>query len=192
MIDLYLQRHPPVAVQYKGICYGAADIELAPGWESSAEAVLAGWANRLPDRIIHSGASRTRAPAEYAGRRWRIPVNCDPRLREVSLGEWELKSWAAIYAETGSTMDRILAEPETFAPPGGETLFALRDRVLAAITDLARQASEADWSSLLIVTHGGPIAAIRGTLAGQSPQDWPGLIPACGEVISLTLPAKQL
>ena len=191
MIRLFLQRHPPVDLRYKGICYGAADVELAPGWESLADTVIDGWSEGLPDRVIHSDVSRTRDPAEYAGRRWNIPVGSDPRLREVSLGAWELRSWDAIYAETGSTMDRILAEPDSFAPPDGETLFVLRDRVMAAITDLARQAPVANWSSLLIVTHGGPIAAIRGTLAGQPAKDWPALIPACGEIVSLTVPGGQ-
>lgn len=36
---------------------------------------------------------------------------------------------------------------------------------------------------ILVVAHGGPIAAIRGTLAGRPAHDWLGLVPPPGGVV---------
>ena len=38
---------------------------------------------------------------------------------------------------------------------------------------------------VVAVTHGGPIAAIRGTLRGKAPVDWVDLIPATGTWVAL-------
>jgi broad specificity phosphatase PhoE len=38
---------------------------------------------------------------------------------------------------------------------------------------------------VVAVCHGGPIAAICGTLAGAPVADWPGLVPNTGEIVTL-------
>jgi broad specificity phosphatase PhoE len=182
---IHLMRHPPVAARFKGVCYGGSDVELEPGWEPAIAALAGNWSEAAPARVVETGLSRSRGPAAQLAQAFQVDVIHEPRLREIHLGTWELRTWDAIYAESGNAMDRLLLEPATFSAPGGETMFALRDRVMAAWGELVELARQLHVESLLVVTHGGPIATLRGHLAGRPVQEWPGLIPACGEVVPL-------
>jgi len=185
MATIHLLRHPPVAARWKGICYGSSDLDLEPGWEPAFVALAQRWTGTRPARVVETGLARSRGPAELLAREFQVERVHEPRLRELHLGDWELRTWDAIYAESGSAMDRLVLEPASFAPPGGETLFAMRDRVLAAWNDLGEQMRTKQLDALLVVTHGGPIAALRGHLSGRPTPDWPSLIPACGEVVTI-------
>ena len=76
----------------------------------------------------------------------------------------------------------LIAAPDTFRPGGGETTFELRDRVMAWFEGLARAQSD-----IIAVAHGGPIAALRGTLSGAPISDWPALVPAYGEMVEFAV-----
>lgn len=77
-------------------------------------------------------------------------------------------------------MHGLTHELETYRPPGGKTTGELRDR---AISWYARRLR---GGLVVVVAHGGPIAAIRGTLAGKEPVDWVELIPRPGSWVRLT------
>ena len=90
-----------------------------------------------------------------------------------------MRSWEAIYQEVGDAINGLIHEPETFRPPGGETMGELRNRVSVWYKRRPR------LGLTVVVAHGGPIAAIRGTLAGKSPVDWVPLIPQPGSWVRL-------
>jgi broad specificity phosphatase PhoE len=128
--------------------------------------------------VVHSGLIRTRLLAE----RIAIVAGCrleeDTAWRERSFGAWEGLSWNAIYRSTGSAMDGMIDAPDHFRPGGGETT-----------SELARRAALA-WDSLprgsgIVVTHGGPIAALLGRQRDLPPMAWPGLIPLPGSVVDI-------
>jgi broad specificity phosphatase PhoE len=58
----------------------------------------------------------------------------------------------------------------------------MRDRAMAWLEDVRIGPSPA-----LAICHGGPIAAIRGTLSASPVADWPGLVPRYGEVVTVEL-----
>jgi broad specificity phosphatase PhoE len=177
---LLLARHPPVDVAYRGVCYGASDVPLgADGLATLPGLVAEILAAGPPDAVYHSGLSRCRVLAEAVAERCGVKAVADPRLRERSFGAWELRPWDDIHAATGEAMLGMLTDPAGWRPPGGETTFELRDRVLDWYADLA------PTGVVLAVTHGGPVAALVGTLRGLPVADWLGLIPACGEVTVL-------
>ena len=76
----------------------------------------------------------------------------------------------------------LITAPATFRPGGGETTFELRDRAMAWFESLNRQND-----TIIAVAHGGPIAAIRGTLAGAPVHDWPSLVPGYGERVEFSV-----
>lgn len=167
-------RHGHVAERYQEICYGSSDVELAEvGWQQTRQlaAELAGWPI---DHLYHSGLSRSRAVADAVAQATGLAPMVDGRLREIHFGEWELKPWSEIYAAAPDALDRLLQAPDHYAPPGGETLFALRDRVLGWFQSLP------ETGLIVAVAHAGPIAALRGTLAGSPIADWPAFIPTQG------------
>lgn len=127
-----LVRHPPVSDAFRGVCYGSSDVPLTEGSIARVEAVAAHILVGGPiNRLYHSGLTRcaalTGAVASLAG----VTAVADARLRERCFGAWELRRWDDIHAETGDAMMGMMTAPGTWRPPGGETTFELRDRVLA-------------------------------------------------------------
>lgn len=176
-MSLILLRHPAVALAWAGRCYGASDVPLSRAGRASITTLAhdPAWAGVAA--VIHSDLGRTRLPAQAIAMALGVPLIADAGWRERDFGAWEGKSWHAIWRESGSAMDGMIDGPGDFRPGGsGETTHELRDRVLAA----AARAGEGG-RHCLVVTHGGPIAALAGTLAGMAVRDWLPLVPACGE-----------
>jgi broad specificity phosphatase PhoE len=176
---IVLVRHGKVAERYRGICYGQSDIELDSGAVTKVAELSERLCRRPVERLYHSGLARTRVLAEAIGWRSNTAPVAAPELRELNFGAWELRTWQEIQAGCPDGLDRLLNEPESFAPPGGETLAALGHRVLAWYRTLPRD------GRIVAVAHGGSIAALRGQLAGKKPMCWPDFVPANDEIVEL-------
>lgn len=174
-MKVLLLRHPPVALAWKGRCYGRSDM----GWSREGWAMARRIVRDLPsvDAVVHSGALRTRRLAEMLTHD--MPVVEDPCWLERDFGRWEGRRWDAIWRDTGAEMDGMMTDPDTYRPGGGETGRELADRVEAAWEALPRHAT------VLVVAHGGPIATLRALRAGQPLTRAVDFIPPCGEVVPL-------
>ena len=173
-----LVRHTEVARAWQGRCYGQSDMGLSRAGTAHAHALAPQLAAWQPDVVLHSGLRRARILAEATAGVAGIPVHRVAAWKERDFGTWEGRSWAAIYRQTGNAMDGMIDDPEGFRPGGGETTMEFAARSLAALLDLPSK-------RVLIVSHGGPIAAIVGTLQSVPVRDWPGLVPAAGTFIEL-------
>ncbi len=174
---LILIRHGQVHERYQGVCYGSRDVELSELGKAQSRSLVDELANQALTGIYHSDMLRTRFLAELLAERSGVEALPDTRLRERCFGAWELKNWDEIYAESGAAMDGMLDAPDSFAPAGGETTFALRDRVLAWYAALPARGTFA------VVAHGGAIASLLGTLRELPVRQWTELIPACGRYV---------
>lgn len=145
---VHLMRHPEPDVT-PGCCYGQLDVGLRPGWITTLSAELATLEGTA--RIITSPLHRCLAPAEWLGERLAASVVRDPRLMELDFGDWEGRFWVDF---DGPESRAWAADFVNRAPPGGESLQALADRVEAAVDD------HADGTHCLFMTHGGPIRAL--------------------------------
>ena len=177
---LLLVRHPLVAESIRGVCYGSSDVPLVDDGPARIREIVAGLVPHGPiSHLFHSGLVRCAAVADAAAAWSGVTPVADDRLRERCFGAWELRCWNDIHAETGDAMMGMVTAPGTWRPPGGETTFELRDRVLRWYADLPAS------GIIIAVTHGGPIAALLGTLRGLPVTDWPGLVPPHGKVVRL-------
>lgn len=176
---LLLVRHTAVARASKGRCYGQSDMGLSREGAAHARELAAELAAWEPEIVLHSGLRRARFLAEATARLAGLEARTDKGWMERNFGSWEGRSWAAIYRETGSAMDGMIDDPHGFRPGGGETTMELARRALAALARLPSQ-------RILVVTHGGPIAAILGTRDDVPIREWPGLVPAPGASIELS------
>ena len=183
---ILLVRHCEVASRYRQVCYGRSDVELSEmGLARSDE--LAGQLAREPiTHLFHSGLERASHLAMALGKLAGVPARASDLLRERDYGEWELQSWDAIYAATGDAMLGTLREPAVWRPPAGETTFEMRDRILTWYHGLP------DTGVIVAVSHGGPIAALLGTLSARPVADWPDLIPATGTVVEIGKHEKRV
>lgn len=173
-MQLYLIRHPPPDVA-AGICYGATDLALAADPQASAAAIHAQLPASLPlfssplRRCLHL---TQRLPMQ--------PATIDPRLAEMNFGAWEMRAWTDIGP---AALDAWAADPLHYAPPGGESVSALRQRVLHFLAELASQRHAA----AALVTHAGVMKVISGHTQNLPPAEWMQLRFAYGGVVQVTL-----
>lgn len=165
--ELWLVRHGETAFQQQRRYCGHSDPPLAP----AGIARLLALRPRLP---------LPPAVAVFSSDLWRATASarllCDqrprelPELREIHFGDWEGKT----FAETGCTDPSPLRSPE-FRFPGGESANLLRARVSQGLAWILRHAPH---PALLIVAHGGSLAAILAELQILSWDDaWQRPIP---------------
>jgi len=92
-----------------------------------------------------------------------LPIETDPRLREISFGAWEGLTVDEIKSRYADEWQRRLADKWNHAPPGGESYATVARRV-GAWLDEAQGAQ-------LVVTHGAVDRIVRGLYAGLSTGD---------------------
>jgi len=173
-----LVRHTAVALRWKGICYGASDVGLSRAGLADARQLAATLAAEPITAVVHSGLRRTRLLAEMLGQ----PCIVDPRWRERDFGSWEGCRWQAIWRDTGNAMDGMLTDPHGYRPGGGET-----GAEVAARVRQAWDALPAD-GTIVVISHGGPIATVR-LLAERRPLgEAADFIPAIGAVVEVDQP----
>jgi broad specificity phosphatase PhoE len=178
---LLLVRHPPVADEFRPRCYGQLDVPLSPEGEAMIPQLVEQLAAYPVAHVLHSGLQRATAVAVALADRLRLTPVLEPRLKERHFGAWEGVPWSEIFQTSGDAMLKMISEPDTWTPAGGETTYAVRDRVLEWYAGLPA------GECLVAVAHGGVICSLRGALAGLPVADWIPLIPPCGEVIELPL-----
>jgi broad specificity phosphatase PhoE len=176
---LVLVRHLEICPSWQGRCYGASDVPLSEAGSAGLASAARQLAGHNPAMVVHSGLQRTRSLAAAVVEQAGCDIQEDPRWREMDFGSWEGRSWTEIFDDVGHAMSRLVSEPASYAPPGGETVHAVRDRVTDALLELPAD------RTILVICHGGPIGAILGTLAGCPARDWPRFVPAYGSSTEL-------
>jgi len=155
-MKIYLVRHGE-AEGSEGLAVGHLDLPLSAPGARNVEALAASWQGPPPGRIFSSDLRRAAESARILATRFgRSPVT-DPRLREVSFGEWDGRSWDEIYDRDRQRYDAWTERWWDLAPPGGESFADLEARVLAWFRELKEE------ETVLAVAHGG---SIRALLAG--------------------------
>ena len=158
--QVLLVRHTEVAVRWANRCYGCTDVGLGRAGRQQAAALAAKFAEQPVTAVTHSGLKRAADLAQCLANLKGLVPRADPRWRERNFGTWESRSWHAIWKETGSAMDGMCTDPDRYRPGGGETTAELAARSIAAWDALPRE------GLIVVVSHSGPIAAVRTMLAG--------------------------
>lgn len=179
-LTVYLLRHTEVAAAWQGRCYGRAEAGLSTAGVRAARAIASGWTAPV-SLLLSSPARRARLLSGLLARRLSLRAVFDARLAERDFGAWEGVSWNAIWRATGNAMDGMIEDPESFRPGGGETTAELAARVCAWFAALPAA------GALVVVSHGGPIAALVGSLRGEAPRDWLAHVPRPGHGVMLEL-----
>lgn len=134
---------------------GQLDDALSPlGWTQLRAAIF----GRTWDAIVSSPLRRCADFAHELAEARRVPLRMDVRLAEYHFGDWQGVPIETLAEEQGEALARFWADPVTCPPPGGERFSAFRERLCAALNDLA---VEAETRRVLVVTHGGVIRLLR-------------------------------
>ncbi|MBU6330162.1 MAG: phosphoglycerate mutase family protein [Acidobacteria bacterium] len=145
---LHIVRHGRTDHNASGLLLGRIDPPLDDLGRAQAEAMAASFTH--VDRVICSPLQRTRETAAAFG----IEPIIDDRWIELDYGDYDGRPLGEIASETWQAWRTDL----DFAPPGGESLRQLGDRVRQALDELIADGSAADRTTV-IVTHVSPIKA---------------------------------
>jgi len=130
------------------------DALSALGWTQLRAAIF----GRVWDAIVTSPLRRCSEFASELATARRVPLRVDPRLAEYHFGDWQGVPIESLAKDQGDALARFWADPVAHPPPSAESFAAFRQRLCAALDDVA---NEAATQRVLVVTHGGAIRLLR-------------------------------
>lgn len=154
---LIVVRHGETIYNAQARYTGQSDVPLSGLGQRQVAMLGEHLATEQLDVIVASDLERTRITAMAIARYHTLPVQEDADLREVALGAWEGSTYAEVRDRDAPLVARWRTDATTYAPPGGETIVQLRDRVVRALKRWQTRYPEA---SVLWVTHGGLIGVL--------------------------------
>jgi probable phosphoglycerate mutase len=151
---------------------GHLDIPLSANGRWQAERLAEALKDEPLAAIYASDLTRAWETAQYVGRAKGIAVTREIGLRERGFGDFEGKTFAEIEVQLPEQSLRWRKRDPEFSPTGGESLVALRSRVISAAQRLA---ALHPGELIAMVGHGGVMdvlyrAATR--LDIQAPRTW--------------------
>ena len=179
---LVLLRHGQTEWNANSRMQGQLDTDLTDlGREQAAHAAEV-LAKRQPLVIVSSDLRRALDTATALAERAGVSVAVDTRLRETHLGDWQgLTHLEVDGVAPGARF--AWRDDATWAPHGGESRVDVAERSLPVVAELI--AALGEWGSdgsgggadrpVVLVAHGGLIAALTAVLLALPVQSWPVL-----------------
>lgn len=132
-----------------------------------------------PLLIVSSDLHRAYDTAVTLGERTGLTVRVDPRLRETHLGDWQGLTHTEVDAQApGARL--AWRDDARWAPHGGESRVDVAARSVPVVAELV--AGEPEWGDpdgsdrpVVLVAHGGLIAALSAALLRLPVDNWPVL-----------------
>jgi probable phosphoglycerate mutase len=175
---LVMLRHGQTKFNAGNRMQGQLDTELSDLGRDQAVAVAEVLAKRQPLLIVSSDLRRALDTAVALGERSGVPVQVDARLRETHLGEWQGMTHLEVDAAApGARM--AWRDDATWAPHGGESRVDVARRSMPLISELVE--AQTEWGKdepdrpVVLVAHGGLIAALTAALLKLPVENWPAL-----------------
>lgn len=166
-MKIILLRHGLTEANERRLYCGATDIPLTDAGIKSLAELKAGGVYPKADnlRVITSGMKRCDMTLEILF--GDVSREVDPRYREMDFGAFEMRSYEQM-KDDPDYIAWISGDNEKNIPPRGESGAAMKARVFAAWDELISDQSDmAGEAGIMIITHGGPIAAIMERLFPQ-------------------------
>lgn len=172
--QLVLLRHGQTEYNATRRMQGQLDTDLSELGRQQALAVADAIARFDPLAVVSSDLRRAYDTATALGDRIGLPVAIDTRLRETHLGEWQGLTHTEVDAVAPGARSAWRADA-TWAPPGGENRIDVARRSMAVVGELLDKYE--DWSDrpIVLVAHGGLIAALTAALLDLPVDRWPVL-----------------
>lgn len=165
-------RHGETAWNRDTRIQGHTDIDLNDHGRWQARRLAEALRDEPIAAIYSSDLKRARDTAQAVAEARALPVHAHIGLRERGFGRFEGHTWDELELHYPTETLAWRKRMPDFAPPGGETLLALRERVVGTALDLA---ARHPGELILLVAHGGVLdvlyrAATR--LELQAPRSW--------------------
>jgi len=159
---LLLIRHGATAWNHEGRYQGHCDPPLSAVGEAQVHRLDGALSSLRLDAVYSSDLGRAVATALPLAARHGLVVQTDPRLRELHFGTWDGRLVDDVIAADPSRWQAWWCDPVALAPPGGETVLQLWERVTKALGDICSRYPD---GMVVAVTHGGPLRLVLARLA---------------------------
>lgn len=166
VVRLVVVRHGATANNLAAQFTGQSDVALSALGEQQALALAASMSNERFDALISSDLQRARATLAPLAALLAQPVRLDIALREISVGIWEGQTGSEVRAQYPGAIE-LWESSETYAPVGGETVVAFRERIVDALERTCREFAD---GSVLWMTHGGVLGVLLCHVLGMDIQ----------------------
>ncbi|MFT4086209.1 MAG: histidine phosphatase family protein [Gordonia sp. (in: high G+C Gram-positive bacteria)] len=174
---LVLLRHGQTLYNADRRMQGQLDTDLSPVGEEQALVAGRALAKRSPMLIRSSDLTRARLTAQALADATGLAVSTDRRLRETDLGQWQGMTHDEVDVATPGAR-RVWRDDATWTPPGGESRVDVARRSVPVVAELVAELD--DWGQgddpeapVVLVAHGGVIAAMTAGLLGLPVANWP-------------------
>ena len=176
-MEIYLVRHTSVDIP-AGDAYGQTDVPLRPSFEDEAEAVKKNLSGHTFDKVWSSPLTRCTRLATYCG----YPdAEKEDRIKEISFGEWEMKSWDELSSDPRS--EAWFNDWINVPAPSGESLQDQYNRVSHFLNEIR----ESGLQKVCIFAHGGVLTCARVYAGEYDLKEAFKNVPSYGTVIRLEL-----
>ncbi|TRW88393.1 histidine phosphatase family protein [Mycolicibacterium sp. 018/SC-01/001] len=173
---LIMLRHGQTEFNAGNRMQGQLDTDLSDLGREQATIAAEVLAKRQPLRIVSSDLRRALDTAVALGDRCGQPVSVDERLRETHLGDWQGMTHLEV-DDVAPGARLAWRDDARWAPHGGESRVDVADRSLPLVRELF--ADESEWGTderpVVLVAHGGLIAALTAALLDLPVDNWPVL-----------------
>jgi len=175
---LVLLRHGQTEWNAGSRMQGQLDTDLTDLGREQANAAAEVLAKRQPLVIVSSDLRRALDTATALGERSGVEVSVDERLRETHLGDWQGLTHLDVDAVApGARL--AWRDDARWAPHGGESRVDVAQRSVPLVTEIL--AAQPGWGAdepdrpVVLVAHGGLIAALTAALLDLPVDNWPVL-----------------
>ncbi|WP_330253269.1 histidine phosphatase family protein [Nocardia sp. NBC_00565] len=171
---LILLRHGQTEWNAADRMQGQIDTDLTELGRRQAKEAARELVSRNAIAIVSSDLRRAFDTASALAEHADVPVVLDPRLRETNLGDWEGLTHLEVDADyPGARVAWRL--DAAYTPPGGESKLEVGARSLPVVRELFAERQDWPGRSIILVAHGGLIAALTAALLDLPPRNWPAL-----------------
>jgi probable phosphoglycerate mutase len=157
-VDTRLQGHLDIALNLKGVWQAAQVAQALAGEPVNA--------------VYSSDLLRAWQTANAIAHATDAPLIAQTGLRERGFGTFEGQTYAEIAAQWPAQSELWRKRVPDWAPPGGESLVAMRERVATTVNTLAKQHM---GGQIVLVAHGGVMDILYRLATGQelqAPRSW--------------------
>ncbi|WP_071567674.1 histidine phosphatase family protein [Corynebacterium sp. NML140438] len=169
---LILLRHGQTTYNATSRMQGQLDTELSEEGKQQARNIAPMLAELGVAKIVASDLTRAADTAQIVAEQLELPVTYDERLRETHLGQWQGKTHAEVDGVDGSLRAHWRNTP-TWAPPEGESRIDVAQRARPVVDELLENFDEWEDAAVLLVAHGGTIAALTSSLLDLEISQYP-------------------
>ncbi len=180
MTHLIFIRHGETDWNTEGRWQGQIDVALNPKGRQQAQDLAEKLSGANIQAIYSSDLQRAIDTARPLAEMTGLTIRTDARLREIHQGEWQGMLVSDIRARYAELFQQRVNDPLTIAPPGGETVVQVQERVLRALNEIVQRHLN---ERVAIFAHGFVIAVLRVNLEKRPIDSVWQLVPKSGEII---------